>query len=202
MLSNLLRVFRVNNVVRCLVWLDLGERVDRCPRNAAGIFIVGPSHFGIGCLWLIVRIFCPHHRRRIFLSLPKSTNPSSRTMRLLVSHLGLRSNLGRARWKELPSKVVMAYSLGRGCIILAKLAWRGFRGRAAEGRVAPPSNFPWGNACCNRRRPAERRPCPIKLIFNNNICFIIASNYPENHSFYSRHGKDLLLFDKWLRILY
>lgn len=177
MLSYLLRVFRVNNVVWCMVWFHLGVWVDRCPCNAAGIFIVGPAHFGIGCLWLIVRIFCPHHRRRIFLNYPKSTIASSRMMRLWVSHLGLRSNLGRARWKEVPSKVVIASSLGRGCIILVKLAWWGFSGRAVEGSVVPPSSFPWGNACCNRRRPAERRPCPIKLIFNNNICFIIASNY-------------------------
>jgi hypothetical protein len=60
--------------------------------------------------------FGSHDGRSFFLNNLEGTMPSSRTIRLRVSHLGLRSSRGSALWKEVPSKVVMASSLGRGCM--------------------------------------------------------------------------------------
>lgn len=68
--------------------------------------------------------------------------PSSRTILLAVSHFVLRSRRGSGRWKEVPSKVVMASSLERGCMGCKILIWLCFRGRVVEGIVFLPSSYP------------------------------------------------------------
>lgn len=121
--ADLLRVLGVDDAVGDLVWLHLRVRVDRSPADAAGVLVEGLSHVHVGGLVFVMRELGTHDRRRVFLSGYGGTIPSSRTMRLWVSHLGLRSSRGSARWKEVPSKVVMASSLERGWVGREVPAW-------------------------------------------------------------------------------
>lgn len=60
-------VFGVDDVERDLVGLDLRVRMRGGARDAGGIFIERPSHFGVGGLRLVVGELSTHDGRSWFL---------------------------------------------------------------------------------------------------------------------------------------